>query len=77
MTVPSDTAVPSALPPCPRCGSTDAIEIVYGYPDPGMSAAAERGEIALGGCMVGPEAPEYECRGCHLQLPWVLPAGML
>ena len=36
--------------------------------------AAQRGEIVLGGCMVGDESPDYQCRGCGSDLPWVRPA---
>jgi hypothetical protein len=36
-----------------------------------MSLAEQRGEIVLGGCLVGPESPDYECRDCHAALPWV------
>ena len=61
------------LPPCPRCGSTDAVEIVYGYPTAETFEAAERGEIVLGGCVIGPEAPDYECRACQAPLPWIFP----
>ena len=67
--VPVITETP--LPPCPRCGSTDSIRIAYGYPGQEMAEAAERGEIRLGGCMVGPESPDYECLGCGAALPWV------
>ena len=63
------------LPPCPRCGSTDAVEILYGYPTFEAGLAADRGEIVLGGCVVGPESAEYECRGCKSPLPWVLSDG--
>ena len=59
------------LPPCPACGSTDAVRIEYGYPSFEMGQAADRGEIVLGGCVVGPESPDYECRNCHALLPWV------
>ncbi len=59
--------------PCPRCGSTDAVPILYGLPGADMAAAEERGEIILGGCMVWPEAPDYECRACGSSLPWVAP----
>jgi hypothetical protein len=62
------------LPPCPACDSTDAIRIAYGYPSLEMGMAADRGEIALGGCLVGPESPDYECRSCHAPLPSVAPA---
>jgi hypothetical protein len=57
--------------PCPRCGSTDAVEIAYGYPSVEMAEAEERGAIVLGGCLVGPESPDYECRDCGAVLPWV------
>ena len=61
------------LPPCPRCGSIDAIEIVYGYPTAETFEASARGEVVLGGCVIGREAPDYECRACHAALPWIAP----
>ena len=64
---------PTPLPPCPKCGSTDAVEIIYGYPTDETGMAAERGEIVLGGCLVGMEDPDYQCRGCDSPLPWVRP----
>ena len=67
--VPVTTETP--LPPCPRCGSTDAIRIAYGYPGLDMAEAEERGEIRLGGCVIGPESPDFECLGCGAALPWV------
>ena len=57
--------------PCPTCGSTDALRILYGYPTEEAFEASERGELTLGGCMVGEESPDYECRGCGAPLPWV------
>ena len=62
---------PPAWPPCPACGSTDAVEIVYGLPGGDLAEAADRGDVVLGGCMVGPESPDYECRSCQSPLPWV------
>ena len=59
--------------PCPRCGSTDAIRIIYGMPDHDLFAASERGEVALGGCVIGDESPNYECRGCGAALPSIAP----
>jgi hypothetical protein len=56
--------------PCPRCGETDAVPIVYGLPDHELFAASGRGEVALGGCVIGDESPDYECRGCGSPLPW-------
>ena len=35
-----------------------------------MWEAEQRGEVVLGGCLVGPESPAYECRGCGAALPW-------
>ena len=40
-------------------------------PDMEMAEAEERGEIRLGGCLIGPESPDFECRGCGVALPWV------
>lgn len=57
------------FPPCPRCGSTEAIEIVYGYPSSEMGEAEMRGELVLGGCIVGDESPDYLCRDCRAPLP--------
>lgn len=47
---------------CPECGTTDPIEILYGFPSGEMFEAAEAGLIALGGCIVDPENPAYRCR---------------
>jgi hypothetical protein len=61
----------TGLPPCPECGASDPVRIVYGYPSPETFAASERGEVRLGGCVVGPESPEFACRACDAELPWV------
>jgi hypothetical protein len=63
--------VTDARPPCPSCGSRDQIEIVYGLPDAELGRSAERGEVVLGGCVIGPESPTYECRSCGAALPWI------
>ena len=63
----------TVLPPCPACGSTDAIRILYGLPTHEAFEASERGKFALGGCVVGDESPDYECRACGAPLPWVAP----
>jgi hypothetical protein len=57
--------------PCPRCGSTDAVRIMYGYPTWETFVAADRGELALGGCVIGEESPDFECRSCRAALTWV------
>ena len=51
-------------PVCPKCGSSDVVPIVYGYPLPEMMEAAERGEIELGGCCVTDEDPTLYCKAC-------------
>jgi hypothetical protein len=53
---------------CPRCGSR-SIPIVYGLPGMELFEAADRGEVALGGCVIEDGAPEWRCRGvdCGLE----------
>lgn len=68
MTAPSTVA--HVFPPCPACGSRDAVAIVYGYPSAETWEAEQRDELVIGGCLVGPESPAYECRACHVPLPW-------
>ncbi len=56
---------------CVRCGSSDAIPIVYGLPTWEAVEEAQRGQIVLGGCVIGHESPAFECAGCGAALPWV------
>ena len=49
---------------CPKCGSLDVVRILYGYPMPETFEAAERGEIALGGCCVSDDDPQRLCKAC-------------
>ena len=51
-------------PRCPKCHSEDTVRILYGLPTEEAMAAAERGEIALGGCLVDPGNPDWRCRSC-------------
>lgn len=62
--------VGTLFPPCPACGSRDAVPIAYGYPSHEMFEAERRGELVLGGCLIGPESPAYQCRACDAPLPW-------
>jgi hypothetical protein len=51
--------------PCPRCGAVATmLPIVFGYPSAQTFAAAERGQVALGGCMVMGEDPTHRCMAC-------------
>ena len=64
---------PAADPrrPCPRCGEEIVPQpIVYGYPSAEVFRESEAGRVRLGGCMVGPESPEYACPACDALLPW-------
>ena len=49
---------------CPRCGSTEWIPILYGLPVGEATEAAERGEIAISGCLYLSDSPNVECRRC-------------
>ena len=51
---------------CPRCGSSEAdvVPIAYGLPGEGLIAGSVAGEVALGGCCVGPHDPEFHCKAC-------------
>lgn len=49
---------------CPRCAASDQIPIVYGMPDAATGRAAARGELVIGGCVVGPDAPDRRCWAC-------------
>lgn len=43
---------------------------MYGLPDHELFAASERGDVALGGCLICDESPDFECRGCGAALPY-------
>lgn len=49
---------------CPKCGSTDCGQIVYGMPSYELFRQAEAGEIRLGGCCIWDDSPDYFCRIC-------------
>ena len=50
--------------PCPKCGSENVVPIQYGFPSVKMFEAADRREIALGGCCVEPGIPLRACVDC-------------
>ena len=50
--------------PCPHCAGV-MIPIAYGYPDGELFEAAERGEAAIGGCVIPVgDIPNWRCRSC-------------
>lgn len=55
---------------CPKCGAK-ALPVVYGLPTPAMRAAADRGEVALGGCTLPPDEEmwRFQCTDCHHLFP--------
>ena len=52
------------MPTCPKCGSAKNIPIVYGKPSTELMEKAERGEVALGGCIITPDRNLYKCKVC-------------
>ncbi len=56
---------------CPDCGSIRIAMIMYGLPDfssEELKKAVEEGRIVLGGCIVGPDSPRWECKGCGARM---------
>jgi hypothetical protein len=51
-------------PECPQCGTSNPLPIVYGMPGPELMSDAQEGRVALGGCCVGEDDPDLECRAC-------------
>ncbi len=49
---------------CPNCGSQNTAAVIWGYPSSEGMRAAERGDVFLGGCMVGLDDPDYGCHDC-------------
>lgn len=49
---------------CPRCEQTDVVPVVFGLPSPETFELAERGFVALGGCLLDPEPADFVCRSC-------------
>jgi hypothetical protein len=58
---------------CTRCDGSAIVPIVYGLPGGALIDAAGRGEILLGGCIVGPQ--EWACLDCGYA--WPLPPEAL
>lgn len=50
---------------CPACSEKSGVDISYGMPSPELFEAAERGEVALGGCCIDDELPERQCLLCN------------
>jgi hypothetical protein len=49
---------------CPRCRRIAGVVIVYGMPGADLFEAAEKNQLALGGCVIFEDQPDYRCRQC-------------
>lgn len=54
------------MTPSAGCDHPSTIPIVYGMPGPTLMRRADEGEVALGGCMIGP--PGRRCLVCGADL---------
>ena len=58
---------------CAHCGGS-ALPVAYGMPGPEMVDASARGEIVLGGSIIGSDNPVWECVECRTRIteprPW-------
>ena len=52
---------------CPSCKEKTGVDIVYGMPSEELAVKAELGEIALGGCDIEPNQPDYRCLSCGFE----------
>lgn len=55
---------------CPRCGTSNPLEIVYGFPSTEMFDAASAGRIALGGCTIDEDCAAFRCRRRDCGTEW-------
>lgn len=49
---------------CSSCGFEETVRIVYGYPSEAILQSSQNKEIVLGGCIVRPNNPLYQCLQC-------------
>lgn len=48
---------------CPYCGGK-VVKICYGEPTEETMRKADKGEVVLGSCLLGPESPDWQCINC-------------
>ena len=51
-------------PACPRCGSANTAQLLWGLPQRPLPEAFYQGRIVLGGCSVGPWCRDWCCHDC-------------
>lgn len=49
---------------CPKCAAA-GVPLLFGLPAPEAREAAANGQLALGGCLVGDEPPNWQCPNQH------------
>lgn len=49
-------------PACPRCASDDVMTVSYGLP-----VGPPTTDEVIGGCVVVPGSPRWECRSCGVR----------
>ena len=52
---------------CPRCRSIEIIPIQYGLPAPEMVEQHKKGQVKIGGCVVGEDSPRWYCKECNYE----------
>lgn len=52
---------------CPDCGREDSVPLIYGMPSADDFRDAERGAVALGGCLRPGKPAAFACRSCDLE----------
>lgn len=52
---------------CPRCRSIDIIPIQYGLPSGDMKEKHDKGQVKIGGCVVGEDSPRWYCKDCDYE----------
>ena len=66
---------------CPKCGSSNVCEILYGMPTGEAYELAEQGKLILGGCDIIIDdlpQPDYGCLDCKFEwAPELLPASYM
>ena len=51
---------------CPQCKSKNVAWILWGYPNMNLiQEELDKGEITLGGCLIGDNDPKWECNECN------------
>jgi predicted RNA-binding Zn-ribbon protein involved in translation (DUF1610 family) len=55
---------------CPACGASPVASILYGLPamDEELDSKIERGLVALGGCIVTGDDPQWRCASCGAEI---------